>query len=295
MNILNHIGNTPMIQIENPNGKNFANIFIKLEEFNAGGSIKSRVGLRMIEDAECKGMLKKGDTLIEATGGNTGLGLAVACSLKKYKLILSIPDNFSQEKVNVLKKYGAEVVLADHKLGNDCHIITANKILEENNNFINLNQFTNFSNLQAHYYGTGNEILNQLKGKVDYFVSVIGSGGTIVGAGKRIKQYCPNAKIIGVQPKGCDILNDKFIPHNIQAIAVGKVSKFFQKDIIDSMTDVLFDDVQEIREYLAKKEGIFVGLSSGANILAAIELSKTLDNTKNIVTIAPDSGRSYLD
>lgn len=295
MSILKDMGNTPLVKLKNPFGDNFAQVYLKMEEFNPGGSIKSRVALQMIEDAETSGVLKSGDTLIEPTGGNTGIGLAVASSLKGYQLVLTIPDNFSTEKIEVLKKYGAKVVLADHRLGNDCHIQKAQELLKENPNWICLNQFENFSNTKAHYLYTANEIIEQLNVPIDCFVSVIGSGGTITGISKRLKEDNPNIKIIGVEPKGCNILNDIYIPHKIQATAVGKVGTFFEKSLISEMVSVDFEEVQKIRDYLCREQGLFVGISSGANVLAAFTESKKWDSSKKIVTIAPDSGKSYLE
>jgi len=295
MKILDFIGNTPLVKIENPHGNKFANIYVKLEEFNPGGSIKSRISLQMINDAEKTGRIKKGDTLIEPTGGNTGIGLAIAASIKGYKLILVIPDTFSKEKINTLKKIGANIVLSDHRIGNDSHIVTAKQILKDNPDFVCLDQFSNDSNPSAHYYGTGTEILNQLSSRIDYFVAGIGCGGTIIGVGRKLKEYFPNVGIIGVQPEGCDILNGKFKPHKIQALAVGVISKFFDKNLINSMMDVTFEESQETLEYLSKTQGIFAGISSGANISAAIKLSREIGNNMNIITVAPDSGRSYLE
>lgn len=294
MSILNYIGETPLVKVKNFYGERYPDIYLKMEEFNPGGSIKSRVGLQMIEDAEISGRIKKGDTLIEPTGGNTGIGLALAASLKGYQLILTIPDNFSQEKIKTLKEMGAEIVLADHEIGNDCHIQKANALIKEHAEYVCLNQFANKSNPKAHYYGTGREIINQMQSEVDYFVSSIGSGGTIMGTGKRLKDYIPGVKVIGVQPEGCDIPNQVYIPHKIQATAVGKVGDFLDFNLIDYMISVNFDEVQEVRKYLATKQGLFVGISSGANILAALKISKKVTKDKKIVTVAPDSGRSYL-
>lgn len=228
MNILNYMGNTPMVKIRNSYGDKFGQIYVKLEEFDPGGSIKARVGLQMVEDAERDGILKKGDTIIEATGGNTGIGLAMAASIKGIKTVLCIPDTYSKEKIETLKYYGAKIVLADHNIGNDCHIVVANKLMKENKDYKNLNQFANPSNPKAHYNGTGLEILKEMNKHVDYFVAAIGSGGTIMGVGNRLKEEIDNVKIIGVQPKGCDILNNVFVPHKIQAIAVGIVSSNYQ-------------------------------------------------------------------
>ncbi|WP_392452050.1 PLP-dependent cysteine synthase family protein [Streptococcus parasuis] len=295
MSILKDMGNTPLVKLKNPFGDNFAQVYLKMEEFNPGGSIKSRVALQMIEDAEIAGILNPGTTLIEPTGGNTGIGLAVACSLKGYQLVLTIPDNFSAEKIEVLKKYAAKVTLADHRIGNDCHIKKARELLKDNPDWICLNQFENPSNPKAHYLYTANEIIEQLNTPIDCFVSVIGSGGTITGISKRLKEYNPEIKIIGVEPKGCNILNNIYIPHKIQATAVGKVGNFFDKSMINEMVSVDFEEVQKIRNYLSFNQGIFVGISSGANVLAAFNESKKWDSSKTIVTIAPDSGRSYLE
>lgn len=274
MSILNDMGNTPLVKLKNPFGDNYAQVYLKMEEFNPGGSIKSRVALQMIEDAEIAGILNPGATLIEPTGGNTGIGLAVACSLKGYQLVLTIPDNFSAEKIEVLKKYGAKVTLADHRIGNDCHIKKARELLKDNPDWICLNQFENPSNPKAHYLYTANEIIEQLNTTIDCFVSVIGSGGTITGISKRLKEYNPEIKIIGVEPKGCNILNNIYIPHKIQATAVGKVGNFFDKSMINEMVSVDFEEVQKIRNYLSFNQGIFVGISSGANVLAAFNESK---------------------
>lgn len=293
MNILDYVGNTPLIKIKNLYGKEYADIYVKLEEFNPGGSIKTRVAVQMIEDAEKNGMLKKNDILIEATGGNTGIGLAIAASLKGYKIKLVIPDNFNKEKSDVLKEYGAEIIYSDHTIGSNSHILKLNEIIKNNKNYINLNQFENEANPKAHYLHTGREIMESLK-KIDYFISVIGSGGTIAGVGKRLKESNSEIKIIGVQPKGCNILKGIFIPHKIQAIAVGVVPKFIDSTLINRMIDITYDEVEVIRGKLAKEQGIFIGISSGANILASLKLSLEVPKNVVIVTMAPDSGRSYL-
>jgi len=165
----------------------------------------------------------------------------------------------------------------------------------EHPEYVCLNQFSNISNPKAHYYTTGREIINQMQNQIDYFVAAIGSGGTIMGVGKRLKECIPNVKVIGVQPKECDLLNNIYKLHKIQAIAVGRVGDFVDFNLIDFMISVDFEEVQEIRAYLAKKQGLFLGISSGANVVAALHLSNQVDNDKTIVTVAPDSGRSYLD
>lgn len=295
MELLNFMGDTPLVKIKNPYGSQYANVYVKLEGFNPGGSVKSRVGHQMIIDAEKKGIIKKGDTLIEATGGNTGIGLAITALKRGYNLKLVIPNTFSKDKINTLKEYGADVILSDHSKGNNSHLILTKEILAQNPEYICLDQFSNKSNPKAHYLNTGIEILNDMQNKIDYFVAGIGSGGTLMGVGKKLKEELSDVKIIGVEPEGCDILNNKFIPHKIQALAVGVISTFFDKNLVDDMIKVTFDEGEKIRKHLSRKEGIFVGISSGANVAAALKLSLRLDNTKNIITIAPDNGNSYLE
>ncbi|EIM2851010.1 cysteine synthase family protein [Salmonella enterica] len=294
MNILEYMGNTPIIELKNIYNQNYGRVWVKLEEFNPGGSIKSRVGLKMISDAEKAGLLSNGSRLIEPTGGNTGMGLALASAIKGYKLTLVIPDNFSEEKVNTLKKYGVDILRSDHRTGPGSHIRMVHNILKEDNQYIFLDQFTNTSNPKTHYLFTGEEIIVQMKNKISAFICGVGSGGTIAGVGRRLKELNTEIKVIGVQPKGCDIKNGVFIPHKIEAIAVGIIPPFIDFNQIDHFIDVDIDEVQELRDYLTRKESIFIGISAGANILAAMKLSRQYKNTENIVTVAPDSGRSYI-
>lgn len=295
MNVLDYMGGTPLVNIKNIFGDKYANIYVKLEEFNPAGSIKSRVALQMILDAEKQNKINKNSKLIEATGGNTGLGLAMVSAIRGYDLTLVIPDNFSKEKIDTLKQYGAKVVLSDSKTGVGSHIRLAEKMLSENPEYYCLDQFKNKSNPYAHYMTTGIEIIKQIENKINFFVAGIGSGGTISGVGKRLKEHSNSIKLFGVQPKGCDYFNNITVPHKIQAISVGVKSNFIEDDFIEGMLDVSYDEVNELRCILAKEQGIFVGLSSGANILASLNLSKQYDNTVNIVTIAPDSGKSYIN
>ncbi|MFZ7159074.1 PLP-dependent cysteine synthase family protein [Avibacterium gallinarum] len=289
-----YMGDTPLIKIKNIFGEDYANVYVKLEEFNPAGSIKSRVANQMIVDAEEKGLIKKGTRLLEATGGNTGMGLAFISAIKGYNLTLVTPDNFSKEKINTLRYFGANIILSDHKSGVGSHIKLAKEILENDRGFYHLDQFNNLSNPKAHYLGTGLEIINSLNNP-HIFVAGIGSGGTIGGVGKRLKEYNSNIKIYGVQPEGCDYFSNLTYPQKIEAISVGVESKFFDKAFLSGMISVKFEDVRELIKLLAKTEGIFVGLSSGANILAALKLSTKFDNSINIVTVAPDSGRSYME
>ena len=294
--MLDFMGNTPFVKIQKLLAKSSADVYIKLEEFNPGGSIKSRVAYKMILEAEKNGMLtpNSGQTLIEATGGNTGIGMAIAAAIKGYKVVFVVPDNFSKEKIKILQIYGARVILSDSTTGNDSHVRKAREMLLTNPDYIMLDQFSNPANPYAHYSETGQEILDVLP-NIDAFVAGIGSGGTISGVGKKIKNHFPNAQIIGVQPEGCDVLKGKAVPHKILAIALGIIPKTLDVNIVDRVVSVQFQEVIELLRQLARQEGILVGISSGANILAATKIAAELGEGKVVVTIAPDSGRSYIE
>jgi cysteine synthase len=294
--ILDYMGNTPLVKLQRLDTNKFASVYIKLEEFNPGGSIKSRVALEMITVAEEKGILQpgSGQILLEATGGNTGIGLAIAAGIKGYKTVFVVPDNFSQEKIQVLKIYGAEVVLSDSRIGNDSHVRLARELLRTHPDYIMLDQFANPSNPYAHYANTAKEILNELP-QIDAFVAGVGSGGTISGIGAKIKESFPNAMVVAVQPDGCDVVRGIAVPHKITAIALGILPEIFNVKIVDQAISVSFQDVVACLKNLVAREGLFVGLSSAANILAASRLAEQLGPGKIIVTVAPDSGRSYID
>lgn len=294
MSIINYIGNTPIVKIQNPYGERLGQVYVKLEEFNPGGSHKARVALQMVEDAEVSGNLTEGSIILEATGGNTGIGLCLAAALKGYKTVLVIPDTYSPQKIKMLQAYGAEVILADHTLGNDCHIIKARELKEQNSNYFWVDQLSNSANPKAHYYGTGKEIYNQMQGEIDYFVAGMGSGGTMTGVAKRLKELNPEVKTIAVQPQGCDLKNGIYVPHKIQGLAVGRLGKFVDFDLIDSFESVEYEEVMELRKWLIKKQGLSLGISSGANILVALKIAKQVDYYTKIVTVAPDNGISYL-
>ncbi|MBU1344054.1 MAG: cysteine synthase family protein [Proteobacteria bacterium] len=225
------IGNTPIIRLENMTGKESASVYVKLEKFNQSGSIKARVAQQMILDAEMNGVLTPniGQTLIEPTGGNTGAGLAMIGAKRGYEVILVIPDNFSKEKTQIMQLYGAKVIHSNSKLGNDSHIKLVEEIVQEKPNYVYLNQFTNPSNPKAHYKFTGNEILKELD-NIDCFVAGVGSGGTITGIGKRLKEINKNTLIYGVQPKGCDVINGIGVKHKIEGIGLGIIPPVLPKN-----------------------------------------------------------------
>jgi cysteine synthase A len=288
--ILDLMGDTPIVKLQKTVPKDAANVYLKLEEFNPGGSIKARIAFRMIIDAEEKKILKpnSGQTIIEPTGGNTGVGLAMVGAVRG-------PDNYSREKIEILKVYGAKVILSDSKKGNDSHIEKVKEIVKEQHpEYIWLNQFANMSNPKAHYETTGKEIIEALE-KVDCFVAGVGTGGTITGGGKVIKEKFPDALIVGVQPMGCDILNGKATLHRIQGLAIGMLPPVLDVNIVDKVLSIEYEEAVEYMKHLASEEGLLVGISSGANVCAAIKMAKELREGKTVVTIAPDSGRSYLE
>lgn len=234
--ILDCIGNTPLVELPPSFFPSNSSIYVKLEQFNLGGSIKSRAAYQMILDAESNEIINinkpKDNTIVEGTGGNTGIGIAQVCALKGYKCVLVVPDNYSKRRIEVLKNLGAKVILSDSTTGNDSHIIKAKHILSENPSYIYLNQFSNESNPKAHLLNTGPEIISEIKNKIDFFVAGVGTGGTISGVGKAIKNVYPNCKIVAVQPKGCDVLKGKAVPHIIQGIAIGQVPKVLDLSLI---------------------------------------------------------------
>jgi cysteine synthase len=297
MELVECIGNTPLIELPNQFTKTKSKILVKLEEYNWGASIKARVGFQMIFDAELNGIIDRNKpesvTILEATGGNTGIGLAQVCALRGYNCVLTVPDNYSKVRVELLKQLGAKVIWSDHKTGNDSHIKKAFKLKDKHPDYIYTDQTKNFSNVNAHYLHTGNEILSQSNQEINYFVSGIGSGGTISGVGKAIKEKYPSCKIIGVQPKGCDVLNGIAIPHKIEGFAIGKIPEILNRSIIDEMIDIDFEEVVQMKYILGKYSGLYLGYSSIANIIASLKVAQDLKEPKVIATISPDGGRNY--
>lgn len=295
-NILDYMGNTPLVKLQRIVSNDDANIYIKLEEFNPGGSIKSRIALQMVIDAEKKGFLipNSNQTIIESTGGNTGMGLAMVGAIRGYNIILVVPDNYSAEKRKMLKVYGADVILSDSKKGNFSHIVKVDEIMYEHPEYICLNQFNNPSNPKVHYETTGDEILEALD-EIDCFIAGIGTGGTVTGVGKKIKNKFPKSFIYGVQPAGCDISKGMAVPHDIQGLSVGILPPILDLNIVDEVISIEYNEAVYYMKRLAREEGLFVGISSGANVCAAVKIAKKIGNGKTIVTVAPDSGRSYMD
>ena len=292
------IGNTPLLELNKfSTAKELQSpIIAKVEFFNPGGSVKDRIALSMIEEAEKSGALKPGATIIEPTSGNTGVGLALVSAVKGYKLILTMPETMSVERRNLVKAYGAEVKLTSGADGMKGAIKAAEEMRDSIPGSIILQQFENPANPQKHYDTTGVEIWEQTEGKVDIFVAGVGTGGTVSGIGKRLKENNPNVKIVAVEPKSSAVLNGKPSgPHKIQGIGAGFVPKIYNNDVVDEVFDVDNDDAIRTGRELARQEGLLVGISSGAAAFAASEIAKRPENAgKTIVVLLPDTGERYL-
>lgn len=294
-NILETIGHTPLVRINKLN-KSAANVYAKVEFFNPGGSVKDRVGVAMIEDAEAKGLLKKGAVIIEPTSGNTGVGLAIAAAVKGYKLILTMPDSMSLERRLLLGAYGAEIVLTPGAEGMAGSIAKALELQAANPGSWIPQQFENFSNPAIHEVTTGEEIWQDLDGKVDAFVAGVGTGGTISGVAKCLKKYNPAVKIIAVEPDESPILSGgQAGPHKLQGIGANFIPKVTATELFDEIIQVSANDAGNSARELAKSEGILTGISSGAALHAALTVANRPEfNGKNIVVLLPDTGERYL-
>ena len=292
------IGNTPLLKLEKFSAeKGLATpVIAKLEYFNPGGSVKDRIALAMIEDAEKKGLLKPGATIIEPTSGNTGVGLALVSAVKGYKLILTMPETMSVERRNLVKAYGAEVKLTSGKDGMTGAINAALKLRDAIPGSIILQQFENASNPEKHYNTTGKEIWEATDGKIDIFVAGVGTGGTISGVARRLKEYNPNIKVYAVEPLSSPVLNGgQSGPHKIQGIGAGFVPATYDASLIDEVIDVDNDDAIRTGRQLAREEGLLVGISSGAAAFAAAQVAARPENAgKTIVALLPDTGERYL-
>ena len=289
-NVLDMIGNTPMIKLNNIGN---SNLYVKLEKYNPAGSIKDRAVYYMVENLEKNGLLKKGDVLVEATSGNTGIALSMIGSLKGYKVIIVMPETMSVERRTLMKAYGAKLILTDGSLGMKGSIEMMNKLLSENSNYISLKQFDNEYNPLAHYETTGVEMYNQVK-DIDIFVCGVGTGGTISGVGKYLKEQNPNIKVVAVEPEGSPVISkNKKGSHKIQGIGAGFIPKNYNENVVDEVMTITDEESYEGVRIMAQKEGILVGISSGANIYAALKLCEMYPD-KKIVTVAPDGIDKYM-
>lgn len=292
------VGNTPLVEISNFSAKNevSAKILAKLEYFNPAGSVKDRIAKAIIEDAEEKGVLKKGSVIIEPTSGNTGIGLASVAAAKGYRIIITMPETMSVERRNILKAYGAELVLTDGSKGMKGAIEKADELAAEIENSFIPGQFTNPVNPITHFKTTGVEIWDDTDGKVDIFVAGAGTGGTVSGVGKYLKSKNPNIKIVAVEPAGSPVLSEgKAGPHKIQGIGAGFVPDTLDISVCDEIMTVEDDAAFETGREFAKCEGVLVGISSGAALWAAKTLAQRPENSgKTIVVLLPDTGDRYL-
>ena len=292
------IGKTPLLElthIEKKYGLK-AKIFAKLEYFNPAGSVKDRIAKAMIDDAEEKGLLKEGSVIIEPTSGNTGIGLASVAAARGYRIIIVMPETMSVERRQIMKAYGAELVLTDGAKGMKGAIEKADELAKEIPNSFVPGQFVNKANPKAHFETTGPEIFSDTDGKVDFFVAGVGTGGTITGTGKYLKSKLPNVKVVAVEPKSSAVLSTGVAgPHKIQGIGAGFVPKVLDTAVYDEIIPVENDDAFAMGKEVGRNEGVLVGISSGAALWVAVELAKRPENDgKNIVVLFPDTGDRYL-
>lgn len=289
------IGNTPMLRISGYEGQ-VATLYVKLEYFNPGGSVKDRVALAMIEDAEAKGILTKGSTIIEPTSGNTGVGLAWVGVSKGYNVILTMPDTMSQERRSLLKAFGAKLELTPGSEGMKGAIQRANELRSQINNSVILGQFDNPANPAAHEKTTGEEIWKDTEGKIDIFVAGIGTGGTISGSGKTLKKHNPKIQIVGIEPETSAVISTGIAgKHQIQGIGAGFIPQTYDAKVVDKVMTISDKEAVKGSRILAAKEGLLVGISSGAAFYAALSLAKQTENKdKTIVALLPDTGERYL-
>lgn len=288
------IGNTPLVRLNCLPGSESAEVWVKLESANPGGSVKDRPVLYMLNAAEEKGVLTECSTIIEATSGNTGIAIAMLAASKGYKSIIVMPETMSVERRQLMKAYGAELILTDGSKGMSGSVDVAKKLVAEKGYFMP-SQFTNLANVQSHYEGTGVEIVRDMEKPIDAFVAGVGTGGTITGAGRRLKEHYDNTLIVAVEPSKSPILSGGDPgPHGIQGIGANFVPEILDRSIIDRILTINDEDALTTSRKLASKEGILCGISAGGNVFAALQVAKELGAGKTVVTIIPDTGERYL-
>ena len=292
-NIVDLIGKTPSVRLNHIVSEDMAEVYVKLEYFNPTGSIKDRAAMQMVKEMALSGKLKKGDTIVEPTSGNTGIGIAMIGAAKGYKVVLTMPDTLSVERRRMLSAYGAELVLTDGTKGMNGAIEKAKELVEEKG-YIMLSQFDNPANPLIHRLTTGQEILEDFA-NLDAFVAGIGTGGTISGVAEAIKDTMPGVRIIGIEPNNSNVLNGgKAGPHKLQGIGAGFIPENLNRALVDQVMEISAEEAFEMTRKLAQEEGLFVGISSGAAVEAALRVAKELGKGKRVLVIAPDGGSRYL-
>ncbi|RQX43878.1 cysteine synthase A [Staphylococcus capitis] len=294
-NVTQIIGNTPVVKLRNVVDEDAADIYVKLEYQNPGGSVKDRIALAMVEKAEREGKIQPGDTIVEPTSGNTGIGLAFVCAAKGYNAVFTMPETMSQERRNLLKAYGAELVLTPGSEAMKGAIKKA-KELKEEHGYFEPQQFENLANPEIHELTTGPELVDQFEGKqIDAFLAGVGTGGTLSGVGKVLRKEYPNVEIVAIEPEASPVLSGgEPGPHKLQGLGAGFVPDTLNTDIYDSIIKVGNDTAMDMARRVAKEEGILAGISSGAAIYAAIQKAKELGKGKTVVTVLPSNGERYL-
>ncbi|MBZ9606438.1 cysteine synthase A [Clostridium estertheticum] len=293
-NVLDMIGATPVLKLNKLVKGDMADIFVKLEKYNPAGSIKDRAALGMIEKAEKLGILKEGFTIVEPTSGNMGIALAMIGRIKGYEVIIVMPDSMSVERRNLIKSYGAQLVLTEGIKGMKGAINKAKEIAEGNSSFFMPQQFINLANPEKHYDTTAEEIIRDVE-DVDIFVAGVGTGGTIAGIGRRLKEVKLGIKVVAVEPENSPVLSGgEPGPHKIQGIGAGFVPDIYDSSVVDEIIKISDEEAFEISKRIAKEEGILVGISAGANIAAAMKIASKVGKGRKIVTVAPDGGEKYI-
>ena len=293
-NVIDMIGKTPLYKLAKITGEDSADVYVKLEKLNPGGSIKDRAALGMIQQAEKEGILKPGGVIVEPTSGNTGIGLAMLGKLMGYKVVIVMPDTMSVERRMLMTAYGAELILTEGAKGMVGAIEKAEDLVKKNEGWFLPQQFNNKANSQKHYDTTAIEIFDDVN-DVDVFIAGVGTAGTIIGVGRKLKELKPGVKIVAMEPASSQVLSGgKAGGHKIQGIGAGFVTGIYEKDVVDEVVTVTNEEAYEYTRLMAREEGLLVGISSGANIAAAIKIAKKLGKGKKVVTVAPDGGEKYL-
>jgi cysteine synthase A len=292
--VLDLVGDTPLVRLNKVIPEGAAEVLCKLESLNPAGSVKDRIAVSMIEAAEAQGVLKPGDTVVEPTSGNTGIGLAMVAAVKGYRLILTMPEHMSVERRRLLSRYGAELVLTPAVEGMNGAVLAARELVEKHGYFMP-QQFDNPANPEIHRRTTAREILNATGGRLDAFVAGVGTGGTLTGVAEVIKELLPDLRVVAVEPAGSPMLSaGRPGPHGIQGIGANFVPSVLNRDIYDEVIAVSDEDARSMAGRLTREEGLLVGISAGANVFASVQVARRLGSAKRVVTILPDTGERYL-